>query len=268
MNGDRRTVVGLAGLTRIGCAHCRPGDSFRTRTNPEAGHPVPPNVASKPFSGMQRIHLRRRLIHVNVGKRGGGAGAAAGERPPRSPRGRPRRDDGRRRLPGPAALRAAVRAVLVSAGAAVFFGALAAVGLAAGARLTAGPGSPSLPPGLAPPRGAARGITQQSTFVLTKGQAAMTTITSGLRAPRPAPPPDAGRPPGEPAWPTGLGRAPGRPGTVGHPRHARHPRHATHPRHAKRPRPQSRSGSQAQRKGHAPRPRHRSGHRRLNRPQR
>jgi hypothetical protein len=210
---------------------------------------------------MQRIHLGRRLIGVNVGKRGG-TGAAAGEPPPGSLRG-PRRGHGRRWLP----CRATVRAALVGAGAVVFFCGLAAVGLAAGARLTAGPGVPSLPPGLAPPREGARGATPQSTFVLTKGQAAMTTTTSGLHAPRPAPHPGhPRRASGEPARPASLGRAPGRSGTLGHPRHVGHlrhvghPRHAKHLRHAKRPRPQSRSGSQVQRKGHAQRPRDRARH--------
>jgi hypothetical protein len=221
------------------------------------------NVATKPFSGMQRIHLGGRLIGVNVGKRGG-AGAAAGERVPGSPRGRlrqRRRGHGRTWLPGPAT----VRSALVGAGAVVFFGGLAAVGLAAGARLTAGPGSPPLPPGLAPsPRGLAparggHGVTPQSTFVLTKGQAAMTTTTSVQRAarPEPAPTPAWARHPGyprfsggDPARPT----VPGRPATTRHPRHVRHPRHDRHPRHAKRPHGQARARGQGQPKGHAQRP--------------
>jgi len=182
---------------------------------------------------MQRIHSRVRLIDVNVGKRGG-AGAATGERPPGCPRGmprRPRRDHRRRWLPGPATLRAA----LVGAGAVVFFGGLAVLGVAAGARLTAGPGSPSLPPGLAPARGT-QGPTPPSTFVLTRGQAAMTTTTSGLRAARPARHPGHPRfSGGQPGQPTIPGRAPGRPATTGHPRHADHPRHARHPRGQARP---------------------------------
>jgi len=188
---------------------------------------------------------------VNVGKRGG-AGAAAGERLPRSPRGRPRRPrrgHGRRWLPAPAT----VRAALVGAGAVVFFGGLAAVGLAAGARLTAGPGSPSLPPGLAPARGG-HGPTPQSTFVLTKGQAAMTTTTStsGLRAARPAHHPGDPRfSGGQPAQATVSEPAPALPATTGHPGHLRHLRHARHPRHAKRQRGQARAGGQGQRKGHA-----------------
>src|SRR5215467_7292105 len=157
---------------------------------------------------MQRIHLGARLSGVNVGKRGG-AGAAAGERPPRSPRERPRqrrRSHGRRWLPA----RATVRAALVGAGAVVFFAGLAAVGLAAGARLTAGPGSPSLPPGLAPARGG-HGPTPQSTLVLTKGQAATTTTTSGLRAARPARHPGYRRfSGGQPGQPARQGRAPRR----------------------------------------------------------
>jgi hypothetical protein len=222
---------------------------------------------SKPFSGMQRIHLGVRLIGVNVGKRGG-AGAAAWERPPGSARGRPRRPrrGNGRWLPG----RATVRAALVGAGAVFFFGGLAAVGLAAAAKLTAGPGSPSLPPGLAPARGT-QGPTPQSSFVLTRGQAAMTSTTSGLRAARPARHSGhPGTPAGEPGQPTVPGFAPGRPATSGnprqvaHPRHVGHPRHVRHPRPAKRPRGQARPHSQGQRKGHAQRPRHRSWHGRAN----
>jgi hypothetical protein len=217
----------------------------------------------KPFSGMQRIHLSVRLIGVNVGKRGG-AGAAAGERPPGSARGRPRRP--RRGQGRWLPCRATVRAALVGAGAVFFFGGLAAVGLAAAARLTAGPGSPSLPPGLAPVRGT-QGPTPQSTFVLTRGQAAMSTATSGLRAVRPARHSGhRGTPARGPGQPTVPGHAPGRAATtvrprqVGHLRHAGHLRHVRHPRPAKRPRGQARPHGQGQRKGHAQRPHHRSRH--------
>src|SRR5260370_3530349 len=124
------------------------------------------------------------------------SGGAARPRPPG-----PRR--GGRRL----RCSATVRTALAGAAAVVFFAFLAAVGLAAGATLTTGPASPSLPPALAPARGAVPKATAapvpQRTFVLTKGaQLATTTTTSGLHVGRPA-------------------RHPGHP-----PRPARHPRYA------------------------------------------
>src|SRR5260370_8584662 len=113
---------------------------------------------------------------------------------------------GRPRPPGPRPggrrLRcsATVRTALAGAAAVVFFAFLAAVGLAAGATLTTGPASPSLPPALAPARGAVpkaiAAPVPQRTFVLTKGaQLATTTTPSPLpfchppRPPRHPPPP-------------------------------------------------------------------------------
>src|SRR5260221_14038012 len=128
---------------------------------------------------------------------------------------------GRPRPPGPRpggrrlACSATVRPALAGAAAVVFFAFLAAVGLAAGATLTTGPASPSLPPALAPARGAVPKATAapvpQRTFVLTKGaQLATTTTTSGLHVGRPA------RHPGHPPRParhpricTPSGRQPG-----------------------------------------------------------
>src|SRR5258708_16658745 len=113
---------------------------------------------------------------------------------------------GRPRPPGPRPggrrLRcsATVRTALAGAAAVVFFAFLAAVGLAAGATLTTGPASPSLPPALAPARGAVPKATAapvpQRTFVLTTGaQLATTTTTSALPVRHPAPTPSPHRPP-------------------------------------------------------------------------
>ena len=113
---------------------------------------------------------------------------------------KPGRRPGGRWRPGPAMVRAAV----AGAAAAVLFGALAAIGLAAGAALTAGPTSPSLPPALAPTREAVPDGTavpgSGRTALLTNG-ARVATITSGLRV---------GGPGRHPAQPPGHGQRPGR----------------------------------------------------------
>src|SRR5258708_35365435 len=103
---------------------------------------------------------------------------------------------GRPRPPGPRPggrrLRcsATVRTALAGAAAVVFFAFLAAVGLAAGATLTTGPASLSLPPALAPARGAVPKApappVPPRTFLPTKGaQLATTTTPPGPPAPRP-----------------------------------------------------------------------------------
>src|SRR5258708_29407396 len=147
-----------------------------------------------------------------------GMGAAAGGPRPPGPR------------PGGSRLRcsATVRTALAGAAAVVFFAFLAAVGLAAGAPLTTGPESPSLPRALAPARGAvpkARAApVPQRTFVLTKGaQLATTTTTSGLHVGRPARhpghPPRPARHPGYAAWQATRGSHPliGTPPAIGTP---------------------------------------------------